>query len=151
MAGLIQVTGDTDELTITKTANTVNVMTEIFSAKVPLAKEIRLYNGTIVKMKLHTGADAELPNNAKIIFGYRLPGKTEIEELGALTYQPFASTSVAEQEKPETASNRRLKFNNSDRSIRLKSQRELVFKINSSTAMDWSNSWIDFEVEQFIV
>ena len=151
MSDTIQVTGDTDELTITKTANTANVNTEFFSAKVPLAKEIRLYNGTVIKMKLLTGASAELPNNAKITFGVRVPGKTDMEELGSLTYQAFASTSVAEQEKAETASNRRLKFNNSDRSVMLKSQRELIFKITSSTAMDWANSWVDFEVEQFIV
>ncbi|MDD5615255.1 MAG: hypothetical protein PHH85_03555 [Candidatus Methanoperedens sp.] len=136
---------------VTTGVNTANVFTDVFKMKVQAGTNLRMRNGTPLRMKLHDSSDAELPNTTEVLIGIRVPGQKQLSELGKLSYQPFANISTANQYDKDTETRRRIPIPTKTRLLKVIEDREIVVQAKSSAVVDWTKSFLELDCEEIVL
>ena len=144
------ITLDANTTGVSTSANTANIYTDVFAMTVQAGTNLRLKTMPL-RMKLHTPGDAELPNNAEVLIGIRVPGQKQLSELTNMSYRAFANITIEKQNSIDTAARRMLKIDTKTGTLRVKEDRKIVIQVKSSTVVSWTYSFVEFDVDEIVL
>jgi hypothetical protein len=120
---------------VTLAVNTVNVLSNIFTAVVPKGLAWVFPGEFVLKMKLICAAAAESPSTARFYFGYKTPeDDVRVVPVGSpFLYQPWAATSIANQQDVDLQ--RAITVNLGSPVLTVQQDESLVIQLVSSVAI----------------
>lgn len=145
-----EITINGDSTGVTKSSNVANVFSDVFAMKVQAGTNLRIRNGTPLRMKLHDSSDNELPNSTEVLIGIRVPGQKQLSELGKISYQPFANITAANQYNRDTEARRKMPVPTKTGLLRVTEDRTIVIQVKSSVQVDWTKSFLELDCEEIV-
>jgi hypothetical protein len=144
---------------VTNTANTANVSSRIFRLVVPRGAVYDLLNRTLVKgnpvkgalfiLDLNRADGQRISGASQVKIRVRNPAQEDPKTLRVLPYSIWRDITSVQQRNDDYKATLASATDLDTAAVRLGEFRELIIEVDGPDVVDWTKSYLQFDVEEF--